>query len=107
KKPTLRVGELVLSLASENSVNAGYVYVKAAEDGTYLGKIAPAGLYSPSREAKAGDIETLKATAADPLGLAVAYGKRTGNCACCRRVLSDPKSVELGIGPICKGKWGM
>jgi hypothetical protein len=105
KKPILRVGEVTLSLAGEHSKNPGSVYVKRGE--TYLGKISETGLYSPSREATAEDIETVKATAANPLELAVAYGRRTGNCACCGRMLTDPVSVERGIGPICAGNWGL
>ena len=105
KRPTLRVGSVVLSLAGEGSKNPGCVYVKDGE--TYLGKITPDGIYAPSRAATAEHIETVKATAADPLGLAVAYGKRTGNCACCGHFLHNRISVELGIGPICRAKWGM
>ncbi len=113
KKPVLRVGLLTLSLAGERSANAGMVYVKRADGGgdygtgTYIGKIDLAAAFHPGRDAKPEDIGTLEATEKDPMGLAVAYGRRTGNCACCGRVLSDPKSVELGIGPICKGKWGL
>lgn len=29
------------------------------------------------------------------------------NCACCGRPLVDAKSVEFGIGPICRGKYSM
>ena len=29
------------------------------------------------------------------------------NCSCCGRTLTDPTSVRLGIGPICRGARGM
>lgn len=105
KKPVLRVGEITLSLAAESSKNPGSVYVKNGE--TYLGKISPEGIYAPSFAATAETIELVKATAEDPLGIAVAYGRRTGNCACCGRTLTNRVSVELGIGPICRDNWGM
>jgi uncharacterized protein DUF6011 len=31
------------------------------------------------------------------------YGKLTGRCGSCGRVLTDPKSKLLGIGPDCRG----
>lgn len=33
-------------------------------------------------------------------------GRRTGTCSCCGRLLTNPESVELGIGPICREQWG-
>jgi len=50
--------------------------------------------------------ERLIEVAADPLAAAVAYGAKTGRCSCCGRILTNELSVELGIGPICRGKWG-
>ena len=52
----------------------------------------------------------------EPLGLctaasrmtleqAIAYGHATGNCVVCGAPLSDPKSVERGIGPVCAKKF--
>lgn len=32
---------------------------------------------------------------------AAAYGRRTGVCCACGRELTDPVSIEAGIGPIC------
>jgi hypothetical protein len=36
----------------------------------------------------------------------VAYGRATGSCSCCGRELTDPVSIEAGIGPICAGRFG-
>jgi len=33
------------------------------------------------------------------------YGKRTGNCMVCSRELTNPDSIEAGIGPICASKF--
>jgi hypothetical protein len=49
----------------------------------------------------------LLAIAADPLAAAVAHGKATGVCSCCSRELTNKVSIELGIGPICRAKWGL
>lgn len=104
KRPQFRADGIVLSLAGSNSRNAGAVYVK--QSGVYMGKIM-GGVFSPSRDADAGVAETIDKVAADPLMAAVQYGRETGICACCGRTLTDPQSVELGIGPICKDRWGL
>jgi hypothetical protein len=41
----------------------------------------------------------------DPEAAAVLYGKASGNCSICGRDLTDPESIERGIGPICAGKY--
>ena len=51
--------------------------------------------------------EVLLSAAADPLTAAIRYGRESGNCSCCGRELTDPRSIELGIGPICKDKFGL
>jgi hypothetical protein len=33
---------------------------------------------------------------------AAEFGKLTGSCCCCGRLLTNPKSVALGIGPDCR-----
>jgi hypothetical protein len=108
KRPSMRVGELKFSIAPETSKNAGAIYVKTAvkgEEGQYLGKIAGGKLFalnSVSAEMKAKIVEV----AADPKGAAIRHGKEFGQCSICSRTLVDPKSIELGIGPICAVKMG-
>ena len=104
KHPKFRAEGLTFSLAAPTSRNAGAVYVKAGD--VYAGKIM-GGVFWPSRDAVAGTGDVVARIAADPKGAAVAYGRLTGNCSCCGRTLSDPDSVELGIGPICADKWGL
>lgn len=33
-----------------------------------------------------------------------AYAMHSGNCYACGRLLTDPRSIELGIGPVCRGE---
>ena len=40
---------------------------------------------------------------ANPLVTAVKYAKEFGRCCNCGITLTNPKSVALGIGPICRG----
>lgn len=42
---------------------------------------------------------------ADPLATAQKYGKLAGRCCSCGRDLTDPASIEAGIGPICAEKF--
>ena len=56
--------------------------------------------------AQAGKLkDDLLAIEADPERAAVLYGKASGNCSICGRDLTDPESIERGIGPICAGKY--
>lgn len=70
----------------------------------YLGKVTPNRLDSRlSDDVKAVLLEA----AADPLTAAVKYGRETGSCSCCGRDLTNAESIRLGIGPICREKFGM
>ena len=70
----------------------------------YLGKVTKAGLDSRlSDDVKA----VIMAAADDPLTAAIKYGKESGNCSCCGRELTDPASIEAGIGPVCRDKFGL
>ena len=104
KRPAFRAEGLTFTLAKATSVNAGAVYAKRGD--LYVGKIM-GGKFHPVKDTPSGTGDAIARIAADPRGAAVAYGRMTGNCACCGRELTDPKSVELGIGPICAEKWGL
>lgn len=51
-----------------------------------------------------GAIRTLKPEHRLTLDEAKEFGQLYGVCACCGRTLTDEKSIELGIGPVCAGK---
>jgi hypothetical protein len=44
--------------------------------------------------------------AKDPAAAARAYGQHYNFCSCCSRKLTNPKSREMGIGPICAERFG-
>lgn len=90
------------SLAPAYGKNAGAVYVKQGE--IYLGKIAD-GRFQKSRDCTDALEKDVLTACADPEAAAVAYGQRFGNCSCCGRLLTNPESIELGIGPICREKF--
>ena len=102
KYPKLHLQDLTISPAGANSKNAGALYVKSGE--TYLGKITSDRFFA-SRDCNDAAAQTVASVIADPLAAAVATGKLTGRCCCCGRELTDPTSVERGIGPICEANW--
>lgn len=110
-KPILRAEGLRISEAKESSRNAGCLYVTDAEshweDRTYLGKITPAGEFVRSRDCTDEQAAAVESVAINPLEAALNYGRVTGSCSCCGRELTNHKSVEDGIGPICREKWGL
>ena len=52
-------------------------------------------------------IQRVQSVAADPYAAAKLYGQHTGSCSCCGRELTNSLSIELGIGPICREKFGL
>lgn len=108
KRPKMRLlfGDdgMVISEAASHSVNAGSLYVKA-KDGLYLGKITK-GLFFRSRDVDDAMETNIRESLSNPSASAVAYGRRTGECSCCGRELTNGESIERGIGPICADNFG-
>lgn len=105
KWPKLRVHGLVFSPAPAYGKNPGSVYVKSTGD-VYYGRIDPQGRFLASGDAT-DEVKALVArVAADPAAEAALHGKETGRCSCCGLELTNPESIALGIGPICREKWG-
>lgn len=105
KYPKLRLDTFVFSPASENSKNAGAIYIKSKGDGVYLGKVMGGRLFT-SRDCTAEAAERITAVASDPKQAAVAYGMKFGACSVCGRQLTDSDSVQRGIGPVCAENYG-
>ena len=51
-------------------------------------------------------IDVLHAIALDPKENALRFSREFTVCACCGSPLSDPKSLELGFGPVCVTRFG-
>jgi hypothetical protein len=50
-------------------------------------------------------LDALLLIEADPEAAAALHGKLSGRCSVCSRDLTDPESIERGIGPTCAGKF--
>jgi Family of unknown function (DUF6011) len=73
----------------------------------WYGRVSLDGTFQPSRQAPADLGEKLRAFAADPTGVAAAYGHLHGACCFCNRALSDERSTSVGYGPICADHFGL
>ena len=105
KKPKLRCGPIRFDWPRQGTKNPGCIYVVQEDGDAYLGKILPDGRFEPGFKCSPEQRQAVMDVAADPLSAAIEHGKATGACACCGRPLTDPVSVERGIGPICASKW--
>ena len=94
---------LYLSLAPAHGRNPGAIYVSQNRD--YMGKIVD-GVFKPAAICSNAVKGTLREIAADPKKYAISYGRKTGNCCICNRLLTNEESVKFGIGPICAAKFG-
>jgi hypothetical protein len=76
----------------------GWTFVKEQHGDAYdrVGKQRPGGEYVGGRR------DELRAVLADPLAAAIRYGREVGRCAVCHATLTEEKSRELGIGPVCR-----
>lgn len=106
KRPRMRLGTYVFSTAPATGANAGALYVKTSDEAqSYLGKVV-AGKFVRSAQCDDTQAQQVIELASDPMNAAIAYGRRTGECAICARELTNHASIELGIGPICAEKFG-
>ncbi|WYC18598.1 DUF6011 domain-containing protein [Pseudomonas phage vB_PaeM_H24-1] len=108
KRPKIRLageGEepliVVVKEASAHSRNAGSLYVLGD---IYLGRITN-GKFIKSRDCTDAEHNDVLKMFEKPMESAVAYGRKTGQCSCCGRELTNHASIEMGIGPICAGKF--
>ena len=85
-------------------VRVGDFYIKYQKE--YIGKVL-GGYYLPVNSPSDEVISEIKRICEDPLESAIAYGKRTGNCAVCSRDLTRHDSIDRGIGPICAERLGI
>lgn len=103
KSPKLRLAQYIFSAAPLTGSNPGAIYVKFSQD--YLGKIVK-GEFLATRSCTEEQKAAIVAAASAPHEAAKAYGMATGSCSCCGRELTNGLSIDLGIGPICRNKYG-
>ena len=119
KKPILRLQrangmEIQLKYMSVGK-NAGGAWVTMRSEGTegdLIGKIDDSGVFTftgrPYTDQVIDEVFGIIESAHEDLeGALRSYGKMTSKCGCCGLPLTNKKSIELGIGPICLDKYGL
>lgn len=107
KRCALRIIGFKFTRASDFGRNKGYIYIKDTDNGDlYLGKVSPNGEFFKSYDCTDDHIKGLLKANENIFAAARLYGQKTGRCTICGRELTNKRSIELGIGMICQGKWG-
>lgn len=109
KRPKIRLQDSIsnlieISFAPETGSNPGFIYIKSNKQ--YAGKISPDGEFFPVSSCSEITKNYLKSFSQNPLTVVSQYGRETGNCALCNRTLTKQESIDFGVGPICREKYG-
>jgi len=106
KRPKMTLKHFTFKCAPEHGKNPGAIYITDTDNNDqYLGKVLN-GFLTQSRDCTEQQLHEIQQIAADPKQAAIAYGKEWGICCVCNRTLTDPISVQNGIGPICAERFG-
>lgn len=108
---------VVLSRCGDQSRTPGHINITDGGpygDNVYYGRVTPEGHGHLRQPIPAEVVAVLAEFNRDPKEAVKLQGERsrellgikTGQCCCCGRELTDPVSVERGIGPICADRWG-
>jgi len=102
--------EIRLNMAGSTARVPGSINVTtngSYENRVWFGRVHSNGVFETSRNvAPEGLVDTLKAFANDPAGVAAEFGKLTGRCCCCGKSLSVGESTNVGYGKRCAEKMG-
>jgi hypothetical protein len=115
KKPTLRLaepmnGNPIRIKYMSTGRNAGGCWVTSNSD--LVGRIGDDGMFTfvgrnYTKKFITEMFDYIELINSDVRGALEAYGKTTNQCGCCGLPLTNKKSIELGIGPICLSKYGL
>lgn len=87
-------------------VNRDAIFVTSTARGeAYLGKVLR-GRFMPSQDCTPATEQSVVDAMENPFQAATEFGHATGQCSVCMRPLTNPESVKLGIGPVCRAKFG-
>jgi len=114
KKPMLR-----LLMPTDNHIKVKYMSMGKNAGGCWvtsndnlIGKIDDGGVFTftgrPYTDKFVDEVfDFIDITNYDVKSALESYGKITSKCGCCGLPLTNKKSIELGIGPICLDKYGL
>jgi hypothetical protein len=99
----LEIGAVTIARKNGDSL----CWVKLAGTEGVVGKLTNGGALTLfARCPQPGNLlASLSTIEEDPEAAAARHGRASGRCSVCSRDLTDPESIERGIGPICAGKF--
>ena len=109
KHTAFYLGDVTLSRRNQDSL----VWIKHAKADKVIGKIEGGVVTLFSGRINVAGVDAGEIVAllddleANPLAAAVKFGKLSGRCCSCGRDLTDPDSIEAGIGPVCVLKFNV
>ena len=89
------------NLLNEKGRWNGWMFVKRQSSDFFV----KAGSQRPNQRYQGSHTDALEAIMRDPKAASVLYGKSLGVCGVCGRTLTDPESIEKGIGPVCESRF--
>jgi Family of unknown function (DUF6011) len=86
--------------------NRDAIFVTSTTRGEpYLGKVLR-GAFLKSHLCTDALARSIGDAVDNPYQAATEFGHATGQCSVCMRPLTNPESVKMGIGPVCRAKFG-
>lgn len=73
----------------------------------FFGAIDGTGVWTQSKYITSQIASIVSGFNTDPKGFAAAYGKKSGQCCFCHKVLLTAESLHVGYGPVCADKFGL
>lgn len=74
---------------------------------TFFGRIDQQGMFHTTQKTTDSVRALISEFAADPEDVAGKYGRLTGSCCFCTKSLDDPRSLNVGYGPVCAKHFGL
>jgi hypothetical protein len=110
--PAVVLDGLRVNVAGDRAREPGSLTITTPDKGAdgrraWLGRVTRAGQFEPARDTDPAIGAKLRAFAADPVGVAAAYGRLHGACCFCRKSLRDERSTAVGYGPTCAENFGL
>lgn len=103
--PEMRLGDYKIKVARKFLPQQLVLYI--TREDFYVGKIVSSEFISNSAMTlSTATMKEMVKTLSDPLTSAKVYGRKTGNCCVCGRLLTNKHSIKMMIGPICAEKYG-
>lgn len=97
-----RAEQLVFDWEGVGSVRIRYGKVYCGQ--RYCGKLV-GNTFEAAENCPQAIIDRLTTFSLAPMHFLQSEGRATGRCCVCGLTLTNPESIELGIGPICRSKW--